>query len=81
MNWHNTKCLTSLKEHNDLGIDTKPEFLPCTIDLDELAAFFFDEDPDGNECTQIKFRSGDSFTVKESYSEFSKLMKAKMFGK
>jgi hypothetical protein len=74
MRWYKTRCLTSLKAHEDMGMESAAEYRTCIIDLDEIEAFMDDEDHEDNPCTQIKFKSGESFSIEIPVDDFEGVM-------
>lgn len=75
MRWYKTKCLTSLKANEDLGIKDEAEYRVCFIDLDEIESFMDDEDHNNDPCTQIKFKSGESFSIEIPIGRFENIIK------
>jgi hypothetical protein len=72
--WFKTKCLSILKTHNDMGMDDLAEYKTCILDLNEVESFMDDEDHNNEACTQLKFKSGESFSIELSIDEFEKMI-------
>lgn len=75
MRWYETKCLTILKSHDAMGMEDSAEYRKCFIDLDEVEAFMDDEDNENEACTQVKFKSGESFSIQLPIYEFVHVIK------
>lgn len=70
MKFFKTECLVTLRQNEDLGLKSEPEWVQCVLDLEQVESFHWDQSDDDKDCTQVKFKSGDCFTINTDIESF-----------